>query len=79
MAKKTTWQDAKKKYDKGLEDAEKLKKQAKDLADKIKSQEQANREAYANYMTLLSEVSPKTQKEIEDFLLGKTPYSPGGD
>lgn len=79
MAKKVTWQEAKKKYEKGLEELDKLKKQESALVEKRKRQEQLSREAYANYMTILSEDSPRTQKEIEDFLQGRTPYSSGGD
>lgn len=79
MVKKTTWQDAKKKWKKGLEDLKKLEKQEQALKAKIQIQNQANNEAYADYIVKLSSVSQKTQQELEAFYLGNTNPHVGGD
>lgn len=79
MAKKITWQDAKKKYEKGLEELKKLEKQEQVLKDKIQNQKQANKEAQADYIVRLSSESQKSDKEVEAFFLGQAGRQVGGD
>ncbi|WP_375708946.1 hypothetical protein PJ261_02235 [Streptococcus dysgalactiae] len=79
MAKKVTWQDAKKKYEKGLEELKKLEKQEQVLKDKIQKQKQANKEAQADYIVRLSSESQKSDKEVEAFFLGQAGRQVGGD
>ncbi|ELY5747373.1 hypothetical protein ACR3IL_11250 [Streptococcus iniae] len=79
MAKKLTWRDAKKKYDKGLEELDKLEKQEQVLKAKIQAQKEANQEAKADYIVRLSSESLKSDKEVEAFFLGNQATPTGGD
>ncbi|GAA0054609.1 UNVERIFIED_CONTAM: hypothetical protein KB579_03265 [Streptococcus canis] len=79
MAKKLTWQEAKKKMEKGQEDLTKLLNQKEVLETKIKQQEQSNRKAHADYLTLLASQSAKSDKEIEQWLLQGHPHRKEGD
>lgn len=79
MAKKLTWQDAKKKMQKGEDELSKLLDQKEALDIKIKKQEQSNREARADYLTLLASQSTKSDKEIEQWLLQTQSYRKEGD
>lgn len=79
MAKKLTWQDAKKKMKKGEDELIKLLDQKETLEAKIKKQEQSNREARADYLTLLASQSAKSDKEIEQWLLQAQFHRKEGD
>ncbi|CAM3325811.1 hypothetical protein STPL106120_05190 [Streptococcus pluranimalium] len=79
MVKKATWQDAKKKMTKGEDELLKLMAQKDALEEKIKQQEQRNREARADYLTLLASQSTKSDKEIEQWLLQAQSYRKEGD
>ncbi|HEO7897378.1 TPA: hypothetical protein VBN11_001620 [Streptococcus agalactiae] len=79
MVKKATWQDAKKKMTKGEDELLKLMAQKGALEEKIKQQEQRNREARADYLTLLASQSTKSDKEIEQWLLQAQSYRKEGD
>lgn len=79
MVKKATWQDAKKKMTKGEDELLKLMAQKDALEEKIKQQEQRNREARADYLTLLASQSTKSDQEIEQWLLQAQSYRKEGD
>lgn len=79
MVKKATWQDAKKKMTKGEDELLKLMAQKEALEEKIKQQEQRNREARADYLTLLASQSAKSDKEIEEWLLKSHSFREEGD
>lgn len=69
MAKKTTWQDAKKKKEKIEAELDKLLIQDEQLQDKIKAKRQALREAEAEYFIELRNNSQKSDADLERFFL----------
>lgn len=69
MAKKQTSYDYKIKWNKGLEELEKLQKQKKDLDTKIEKQVTANQDLKTKYITSLLAENDYSIEDLEDLLL----------
>lgn len=78
MAKKLTWQEAKKKMKKEEAELGKLYQQKTELQERIKKKEQSLREAEAEYILQLRSSSEKTDADLERFLLSVNQSHHGG-